>query len=253
MNWVDYRLASAQHIWLFLDYDGTLANFAPTPDDIIPEPDLISLISEIAANPRFRVTVLSGRKLDHICKLVPVKNTFRAGTYGIELILPDGSRLDRLEYHRIRPILEGLKPVWMGVIALREEFYLEDKGWTLAIHAKYAADDIARQVLAQAKAATLVQLPANEFVLLEGEKFLEVKPELASKFESVEYLMKRYPFEDDALLVYLGDDKQDEIAFQAVHRRDGVNVLVNPRSSTSCADIHLNSPAQARSWLRSLL
>ena len=28
------RLIEARRVWLFLDYDGTLAEFAPTPDHI---------------------------------------------------------------------------------------------------------------------------------------------------------------------------------------------------------------------------
>jgi trehalose-6-phosphatase len=35
------RIARAQRVWLFLDYDGTLAEFAPTPHILEPDNDLI--------------------------------------------------------------------------------------------------------------------------------------------------------------------------------------------------------------------
>ena len=82
------RLAQAERLWLFLDYDGTLADFAPTPEHVNPDPELVDLIERLARHPRFRVAVVSGRRLSHVQKLVPVPGVLLAGTYGIELQTP---------------------------------------------------------------------------------------------------------------------------------------------------------------------
>ncbi len=66
------RLTAAGDLRLFLDYDGTLADFAPTPDDIFPDPDLAALIDQLAALPRTEVAIISGRRLSHVQALVPV-------------------------------------------------------------------------------------------------------------------------------------------------------------------------------------
>ncbi|MGD9048934.1 MAG: trehalose-phosphatase, partial [Anaerolineae bacterium] len=64
------RLARAERIWLFLDYDGTLADFAPTPEHVLPDPALIALLGELVRQPWLRVAVVSGRRLGHVQKLV---------------------------------------------------------------------------------------------------------------------------------------------------------------------------------------
>ena len=84
LNWA----LQAKYLWLFLDYDGTLADFAPTPDHIVPDPVVIQLLERLAKIPSVRVTVISGRRLKDIQTLLPVKGIFKAGTYGIELIQP---------------------------------------------------------------------------------------------------------------------------------------------------------------------
>ena len=62
----------AQQVWLFLDYDGTLADFAPTPDYIVPHPEIIHLLERLAHKPDIRLTILSGRRLQHVRLLLPL-------------------------------------------------------------------------------------------------------------------------------------------------------------------------------------
>jgi trehalose 6-phosphate phosphatase len=113
------RVAEAERLWLFLDYDGTLAEFAPTPEYVEPDPDLVALIARLAQHPQFRVAVVSGRRLRHVQRLIPVPGVLLAGTYGIELQTAEGERIDRLEFDRLRPTLDSLKPKWAALIAER--------------------------------------------------------------------------------------------------------------------------------------
>ena len=57
------QLLDHDRLWLFLDYDGTLADFAPTPEYVITDPDVISLVTRLTRCPRLRVAVISGRTL----------------------------------------------------------------------------------------------------------------------------------------------------------------------------------------------
>lgn len=250
------KLTPPQHIWLFLDYDGTLADFAPTPEDIIPDDDLITLITELNSRPDIRVTIISGRRLRHIQSLIPVQGLLMAGTYGLELHTPAGETIYRVDFDTIRPLLDALKEKWRLLLAGRSGFFLEDKRWTLAIHAKDAAGGEADLVLRQAQQQAnelLDNAPDSLFRLQGGHRFLECGPRAADKKRAVEHILATYPWADDALLIYLGDDDKDEVAFEAIRQRDGIVVAVGDRLRHSQATCWLPSPQEVRQWLKSLL
>jgi trehalose-phosphatase len=248
---VQRRAVEAGRVWLFLDYDGTLADFAPTPEHVEPDPALIELVTELAAHPRLRVAVVSGRRLAHVQALVPVPGILRAGTYGVELELPAGERVERVPYDTVRPVLEQLKPRWRTLIEEREGFFLEDKDWALALHARFAAEDEADEVLTQAERMASAADPET-FRVLGGHKFLEVGPRLAHKGRTIAYLLEHHAW-PGALPLYLGDDDKDEEAFGVILERGGAAIVVAAEPRPTQADCRLPSPQAARRWLRRLL
>ncbi|HZD56644.1 MAG TPA: trehalose-phosphatase [Anaerolineales bacterium] len=273
-------MASATRLWLFLDYDGTLAGFAPTPDHVEPDSEVLELLDHLVADPRIRVTVISGRRLSHVRSLIPVEGVMLAGTYGIELQTPSGRRIDRLDFNAVRPVLDRIKPEWKSQISEKPGFYLEDKGWSMAIHAKDAPNgeaatllprcrQIAEGFLARPGDRRATELPTGEvsipprrqtggksagrvdFRILGGYKFLEIGPQLANKGKTVAYLIDHYPWLD-ALHVYIGDDDKDEEAFGTIHAQGGIAAVVASGDRESHADCRLTSPQEVRQWLRHL-
>jgi trehalose-phosphatase len=246
-----------EHLRLFLDYDGTLAELAPTPDHVEPSQELVGLLGRLARDPRIQVTIISGRRLSHVQTLVPVPGILLAGTYGIELQTPEGARIDRLAYDAVRPTLTEIKPQWASLIASRKGFFLEDKGWSLALHARFADSQEAEAVLAEARSvATAAKRtrPASSglFRLLGGHKFLEIGPRLAHKGRTVEYLLARWPW-PGAQILYLGDDDKDEEAFDVIQTHGGLAIVVSREPRETQADFRLESPAHTRRWLGELL
>jgi trehalose 6-phosphate phosphatase len=245
-------LSQAQRLWLFLDYDGTLADFAPTPEHVQPNAQVIGLIERLVERPRTRVSVISGRRLDHVEKLLPLPGVFLAGTYGVEMRTWSGERVNRLDYGTIRPALEILKPLWSQLIAGRQGFFLEDKGWSLALHARFAADGEAEAVLGEARHIAVEKAVSAAFRVLDGHKFLELGPLLAHKGRTVEYLLSRYAW-PGASLLYLGDDDKDEEAFGVIQAYGGNTIVVASELRETKADCRLESPHAARRWLEKLI
>jgi trehalose 6-phosphate phosphatase len=245
------KIRRGERVWLFLDYDGTLADFAPTPEDIFPDPELIDLLGRVAQHPNIRIAIISGRRLSHIQKLLPLPGVILAGTYGIELQFVNEGVTSLVEYAGIRPHLDRLKTRWEKLIAGKQGFFLEDKGWALAIHARFADDLEAGQVLPAARNLVLEDGIPDHFRILGGHKFLEFGPVLANKGKTVAYLLEQLPW-PGALLVYVGDDDKDEEAFEVVKLKGGWAVVVSHIPRPTLADYRLKNPQAVRRWLNSI-
>jgi trehalose-phosphatase len=242
-------------LWLFLDYDGTLKEFAPTPAHVEPDPEVVGVLDRLARKPGTRLTIISGRRLPDVRRLVPLSGILIAGSYGMEILTPEGHVIQRADFDEIRPTLDALRPQWERLIAGREGFYLEDKAWTLALHGRWASDAEAETVLSRARQFAQSNSRPELFQIVNEYKFVEIAPRLANKKAAVAYLVEKYPL-PDARLLYIGDDDKDEQAFAAVHAHGGagVRVLANAeRGRTVTADFLLESPAATLQLLAMLL
>jgi trehalose 6-phosphate phosphatase len=246
------KIRKAPRLKLFLDYDGTLAEFARTPDEIHPDKQLIDLLRMLVDTPNIEPAIISGRRLGHIQQLIPLKGLWLAGTYGIELQNPEGALINRVDYQNIRPVITNLIPLWQTLIEPTPGFYLEDKGWSVALHGKNADQAVIPSLFqtAEAKAQRVIQ-GENNFRILGGEKFLEVAPKLADKAQSLEFLTKQMNI-GDSLLVYIGDDDKDEAAFRVIAAKNGISIKVCQHPCPTVAPLRLKNPMDVRKFLASL-
>ncbi len=245
------QILSADVVRLFLDYDGTLADFAPNPGVIAPDLQLIGLLDRLARVDRFLPAVVSGRRLADMCELLPVDGLLLAGTYGAEMQLPDGSHITTVDFAGLRPTLDRLLPKWSALVQDRLGFYLEDKGCALALHARFASLGEADEVLRAARAEIERLPPGPQFRIHSSQRFLEIVPADASKARAVSEIMDRFT-PAGALPVYAGDDEMDEEAFAQVKTRGGISLRVALENTPTRANVRLESYRQVRAWLADL-
>ena len=251
---LDQWVTEAERLWLFVDYDGTLVEFKHSPEDTQPFAPVVGLFKLLVEKNRVRVAVVSGRSLHDFQSLLPVEGIFIAGTYGIELLTPNGERIQREDYGSIRPYLERLKPQWEEIIAGRRGYYLEDKGWALALHARFAPEAEATHLISTIQQTLDQDLITGEFRLIKQKKFLEVSTAKANKGRTVTYLLNSFPL-PGARLLYIGDDTNDSEAFETIHANGGVAVTVKQYFGyirSSGADYVMKSPKEVRKWLEKL-
>ncbi len=245
----------AAHLFLFLDYDGTLVDFSPTPDQLRPNPEIAGLLERLVKRPRTNAAVISGRRLVDLRALLPVPGLWLGGTYGLELRSPAGETVCRADYGELRPRLEPVRERWQALIAGREGFYLEDKGFTLALHARFAREAEAAEVLASARRALDPEALGGDFRILGGQRFLEMAPRLATKRAAVAYLLERLPH-PGARCLFIGDDDRDEETFPLIHAHGGAAVKVAQPSQAfkpTEADFIFESPRETVRFLAKLV
>lgn len=232
---------------LLLDYDGTLVPFAETPGLAVPDVPLLDLLAALAARPRTRVHVVSGRAPEVLERWL--------GDLPIALHAEHGlwSRpAPAVAWHALEtPPVTWRQPVQ----AVLEEFaactpgaLVEEKTLSLAWHYRAADPELGprrAQALQRRLGEVLSNLPAE---ILEGEKVIEIRPRGVNKGRISRDLGDRLPA--GVRVVALGDDRTDEDLFAALPP-GAVALHVGP--TASAAPWRLADVAAARRFLRLLL
>lgn len=248
---IQNHLRRGGRLWLFLDYDGTLVPIVRTPDEAQPDVALLELLGRLAARPRIRTVVLSGRPLSALEELLPIPGFIRAGIYGVEIDIPGEGIVTRARAETVRRVVEQVRDEWALLVRGRPGFLVEDKGLSVALHARFAFPAQAAEVMPLAQ-AILTLHATEELRVIGGDRFLEIAPAAAHKGESVEWLFGHVPL-PDAKSIYFGDDDKDEEAFLIVRKHTGIPIIVGPRQPHTAALIRLPSPADTRLWLETLI
>jgi len=170
----------------------------------------------------------------------------------VEMQLPDGKEVYQIKYDAIGPTLDSLKPRWHELIEGKDDFYLEDKGWALAIHARRAKEKEGLQVLESAEKMLTQEVLGKHLQKIHSYRFLEVGPHNADKGHALRYLFDNFHWEG-AIPIYIGDDDKDEEAFEVINEHNGHSILVTWEERETAAMYFLNSPAHVHKWLRELI
>ena len=69
---------------MLLDYDGTLVEIAPRPESARPTKELIQILGRLAPLPGLALVVVSGRSLNNLWGLLPIRGLNYLGSHGAE-------------------------------------------------------------------------------------------------------------------------------------------------------------------------
>lgn len=221
---------------LFLDFDGTLVELAPTPDAISIDALLPPILRGLMEALEGRVAIVSGRPLaqirHHLGEAIAV-----SGSHGLETGWPDGS------------VDAPPAPAWIDeAVAAGEELarrhpgmVIERKPFGIALHYRRAHD-------AAADAEALArEIAGKDKVMQPGKMVFEVRVSGADKGAAVRRFMAAAPFAGTRP-VFLGDDVTDEAGFGAAAALGGVGVLVGAARPTAAA-FRLDDVAMTLRWL----
>ena len=237
-------------IFVFLDFDGTLAEIAPTPADVFFSEPRQRWLNDFHSLPGCSVGIVSGRPINELKRLVGLDQIFYIGCHGLEWAAPEGTFNRPWSNRVIIDTLRSLREELCRALAGADGIIVEDKGIALALHFRRADGDtalLARQEFV--RAVHKYQQQGVKLELLAGKDVIEVKPTGMTKADAVTQILANYA--STALPIYIGDDRSDEAAFAAIAEK-GMAILVDEKPRKSAAARFLKNPTEVYLFLRCL-
>jgi len=245
------QVVMAPAIITFLDFDGTLVEFAPTPGEVRFEAARKRWLREIVALPRCAVGVVSGRAVDDLRRLIGLEQIFYVGCHGLEWAAPDGMRYVSWPNRALLDALASLRAEMREAMAGQPGIVIEDKGIALALHYRMADQDTAAAARKEfVRAVNWYQRQGVKLELLGGKEVIEARPGGATKGDAITQLWSRYA--PKAMPIYIGDDVTDESAFQAIGAT-GLTILVADAPRPTAAQLYLKNSTEVYVLLRCLV
>jgi len=237
------RLPELRADWaFFLDVDGTLLDYAPTPHSVRVDERTRALLERVQRFSDGALALISGRSAADLDRLFGPLTTALAGQHGVERRDAAGA------WHRHDLPEDGVRAASKQLAALAANhlgLVFEDKGLNLAMHYRLAPSlggEVERVIRG------LAQGLGPQFEVQGGKMIWEIKPSGRDKGKSVLEFMREPPFAGRTAL-FVGDDVTDESAFEAVNRLGGASVKVGP--GESAARFRLADAEGVRRWLES--
>jgi trehalose-phosphatase len=244
-----------KHLFLFLDYDGTLAPLMARPAEAVLSEETRVVLQQLSREQNLLLAVVSGRKLDDVKRKVGIDRIIYSGNHGLELSSPR-VKFEGLATPGYRTILKKIKAELERTLAGIRGAAVEDKDITLSLHYRTVVPGDIAQVKTLFHEATILYLVRNKIKIKEQNMDLEVWPPVNwDKGKIVNWLLTRQELSadpDSMFPVYVGDDRTDEDAFKALKFR-GVTVFVRGRPGESAAEYYLNDQKEVTELLRRML
>jgi len=254
LNFNDQNLwevvVEAPAVFVFLDFDGTLAEIAPTPADVSFSEPRQRWLKDFHSLPGCSVGIVSGRPISELKRLVGLDQIFYVGCHGLEWAAPDDTANLSWPNRVIVDALRSLREEMRRAMADADGIILEDKGIALALHFRQAEDDTAwtaRQEFVRAVHGH--QQQGVKLELLAGKDVIEVKPTGMTKTDAITQILAQYA--STALPIYIGNDRSDEAAFAAI-AENGMAILVEEKPRKSASARFLKNPTEVYLFLRCL-
>jgi trehalose 6-phosphate synthase/phosphatase len=232
---------------LLLDYDGTLVDFASTPERAAPDGELLALLRALVQRPRTRVAIVSGRirePLDAWFGALPLAMFAEHGYWSKEG--PGKPWIAATEAPG--EWKDKARRIFADLAARTPGAFVEEKTSSLAWHYR-RADPEYGAIQAQELLVHLETVFSNAPVeVIPGDKVVEIRPYGVNKAVAVRAMLRSASAE--ACVVALGDDLTDEDMFGALP--DGaISVHVGKRRSR--ARYRLADAGAARAMLRAIV
>ncbi len=231
---------SRKKLSIFLDFDGTLAAIADTPDLARLSPASREAVAGLSSI--YPVAIVSGRGLDDLTEKVGLGGVAFAANHGMAIRsamrgkAAEGFEMDCDIGPKKKAAIRELSKAACELQRHYEGLILEDKGATLSLHYRLVGGE---QVAGLIKDLNVLLAPFKERGLVKittGKKVIELRPQIDwDKGRAVGWILGREPF-ISTFPIYIGDDETDRDGFRAVK---GIGASIHVGDEDDEADYHM--------------
>lgn len=226
---------------LFLDVDGTLADFRDDPADVWLSESLLLTLTLLCKVLHGALALISGRTVADLDRMIGDRPLFCIGLHGLSRnahcpALPGAPRVS-VEIDALRRACHDFALDYPGVM-------VENKQLGLALH--YRRNPQFEAVVRNFARDYQQRNTRSGFELLEGKMVMEFRPTGINKGVAVEHLLAQPPF-NARVPVFIGDDVTDEAGFAAVNRVGGISIKCG--QGDTCASYRLPDVGAVQYWL----
>jgi trehalose 6-phosphate phosphatase len=225
---------------VFLDFDGTLVDIAPRPEEVRVDPGLLDILDRLRQRLGGALAIVSGRSLaalDH--HLAPLRFD-ASGLHGSECRRGEETWCGYAVPAPFRRAVDDLTRRFGGEPGM----LVEDKGKAVSLHWREAPHRAGDALAALAAAAGGL---GEAYRIQHGKAVAELVPAHASKGNAIAQFLAAPPYQGRCP-VFIGDDLTDEHGFEVVNAQGGLSAHVG--AGPTCAKVRLRSPAEVRAALQ---
>lgn len=230
---------------ILLDYDGTLVSFASTPEEAIPDDNLLNLLQALSKQQRNEIVIISGRD----------KNTLQKwfGDLDISLVAEHGAwiRTKNRSWHTIEPLniewKKDIRPIFKLFVDRTPGSLLEEKEFSLVWHFRKTDYNLAK--VRCGELVDTLEYFTNKLNLqvLKGNKVIEIRSFGIDKGRAALQWLSKSSWD---FILALGDDLTDEEMFKILPENA---YSINVGLSSSTAKFNIKSPNDVKHLLTKLL
>jgi len=240
------------HLYLFLDFDGTLTPIRKDPKKVRLGKKMRYTLKNLANKSNISVAVVSGRALGDIKRRVGLKNITYVGNHGLEasgphleFVLPSARKAEKT----IKSVRENLKKrlkKFKGII-------IEDKQLSLSVHYRMADKRNIKDIIQIIELVTNPHRKKHKIKVTEGKKVREIRPPATwDKGLAVKKLLEleKKRLKKRIVPICMGDDKTDEDIFKLFKTRGYAVKITKEPDKTSAANYYLRNTSEVRNILQ---
>jgi trehalose 6-phosphate phosphatase len=227
---------------LFLDFDGTLVDIAPTPNTVQRPAGMPQLLRHLQSLLGGAMAIVTGRHITDIDHLLSPIVLPVAGEHGAQRRDNDG------HWHHTDLSCSSAQLAYMlrAASLLADQYsalWLEPKDAGFALH--YRSAPALAQLCWDALEPLMERIP--DWSLVRGKYGLEMRPSAVDKGTALTSFMQENAFAG-RVPVFVGDDAADEDGFHAAAQAGGYGIKVG--DGPSAARYRWEHPAAVHTWLQ---